>query len=154
MKHLESITVDILVGEHATIRDQTNWVWTFKSKAMLSQKAIRSLLKHQLYLEGMKDIFEEMVGSRSQKGKLFSLLEHFEICLEVRNREGLNPRASVFVPGQPWETLQGCEEAHYLFPTYLNQSEEVSATWGGDQAEDLHIRLYFSPEIPEGFFQR
>ncbi|XP_061465985.1 malignant fibrous histiocytoma-amplified sequence 1 homolog isoform X1 [Rhineura floridana] len=155
MQQLESIAVDILIAEHTTIRDRTNWVWTLKSKAMLCQKAMRALLKHQLYLDGMRDVFEEMVGSRSQKGKLFSLLEHFEICLEVRNTEGLNPRAQVFVPGEPWETVQGHEEdTHYLFPTYLNQSKEVSATWGGDHAEDLHIRVYFSPEIPEGFFQR
>ncbi|XP_053151626.1 malignant fibrous histiocytoma-amplified sequence 1 homolog isoform X2 [Hemicordylus capensis] len=154
IQQLESIAVDILIGEHATIRDRTNWVWTFKSKAMLCQKAMRALLKHQLYLDGLKDVFEEMVGSRSQKGKLFSLLEHFEICLEVRNTGGLNPKARVFMPGQPWEMVQGCEEVHYLFPTYLNQSEEVLATWGGDQAEDLHVRVYFSPEIPEGFFQR
>uniref|UniRef100_A0A670HL77 Roc domain-containing protein n=1 Tax=Podarcis muralis TaxID=64176 RepID=A0A670HL77_PODMU len=114
-QQLESIAVDILIAEHATIRDRANWVWAFKSKAMLCQKAMRALLKHQLYLDGMRDVFEEMVGSRSQKGKLFSLLEHFEICLE---------------------------------------SEEVSKMWGGDHKEDLHIRVYFSPEIPEGFFKR
>ncbi|XP_062974472.1 malignant fibrous histiocytoma-amplified sequence 1-like [Elgaria multicarinata webbii] len=154
-QQLESISVDILIGEHATLRDRATWVWTFKTKAMLSQKAMRALLKHQLYLEGMRDVFEEMVGSRFQKGKLFTLLEHFEICLEVRNVEGLNPAAKEFVPGEPWDAMQGPEEdAHYLFPTYLNRTEEVSATWGGDHVEDLQIRLYFSPEIPEGFFQR
>ncbi|XP_039392737.1 malignant fibrous histiocytoma-amplified sequence 1 homolog isoform X5 [Mauremys reevesii] len=115
VQQLESISVDLLVGEHATIRDQSNWVWTFKSKAMLCQRAMRALVKHQLYSEGMRDIFEEMVGHKAKKGKLFSLLEHFEICLE---------------------------------------SEEVSERWGGDHPEDLHIRAYFSPEIPEGFFQR
>ncbi|XP_054828986.1 malignant fibrous histiocytoma-amplified sequence 1 homolog isoform X2 [Eublepharis macularius] len=125
VQQLESIDVDILIGECATIRDQANWVWTFKAKAMLCQKAMRALLKHQLYLDGMKDVFEEMVGSRSHKGKLFSLLEHFEICLEVRNTKGLNPRAKVFLPGKPWKPLQNHEEACYLFPTYLNQSAEV-----------------------------
>ncbi|XP_060612261.2 malignant fibrous histiocytoma-amplified sequence 1 homolog [Anolis sagrei] len=155
IKQLENISVDILIGEHATIRDRANWVWTFKSKAMLCQRAIRALLKHQLCMDGMRDLFEEMAGTRSKKGKLFSLLEHFEICLEVRNARGLSPRARPFVPGQPWEIVQGHkEEALYLFPTYLNQSEEVSMVWGGDHVEDLHIRLYFSPEIPEGFFQR
>ncbi|XP_044281831.1 uncharacterized protein LOC123021262 [Varanus komodoensis] len=153
-QQLESISVDILIGEHATIRDRATWVWTFKSKATLCLKAMRALLKHQLYLEGMGDIFEEMVGSRSQKGKLFSLLEHFEICLEVRNAKGLNPKAREFVPGQSWDTMHSQEDTHYLFPTYLNWSEEVSATWGGDHMEDIHVRLYFSPEIPEGFFQR
>nr|XP_023967193.1 malignant fibrous histiocytoma-amplified sequence 1 homolog isoform X3 [Chrysemys picta bellii] len=115
VQQLENISVDLLVGEHATIRDQSNWVWTFKSKAMLCQRAMRALVKHQLYSEGMRDVFEEMVGHKAKKGKLFSLLEHFEICLE---------------------------------------SEEVSERWGGDHPEDLHIRAYFSPEIPEGFFQR
>lgn len=147
--------MDILIGEHATIRDRANWALTFKSKAILCQKAMRALLKQQLSLDNMVDIFEEMVGSRFQKGKLFSLLEHFEICLEIKNVEGLNPRARAFVPGQPWETLQSLEkDTHYLFPNYLNQSQEVSAMWGEDHKEDLHIRLYFSPEIPEGFFQR
>ncbi|XP_073203229.1 probable serine/threonine-protein kinase pats1 isoform X3 [Lepidochelys kempii] len=154
VQQLESISVDLLVGEHATIRDQSNWVWTFKSKAMLCQRAMRALVKHQLYLEGMKDVFEEMVGHKAQKGKLFSLLEHFEICLEVRHAKDLNPGAREFVPGKLWETTQNCREAYYLFPTYLNQSEEVSERWGGDHLEDLHIRAYFSPEIPEGFFQR
>ncbi|KAG8125650.1 hypothetical protein E2320_021006 [Naja naja] len=152
---LENIAVDILIGEHATIRDRTNWVLMFKSKAILCQKAIRALLKQELSLDNMVDIFEEMVGSRFQKGKLFSLLEHFEICLEIRNVEGLNPRARTFVPGKPWEILPNPEkDTHYLFPNYLNQSQEVSAMWGEDHKEDLHIRLYFSPEIPEGFFQR
>nr|XP_056707946.1 malignant fibrous histiocytoma-amplified sequence 1 homolog [Euleptes europaea] len=154
VQQLESIDVDILIGECATIRDRANWVWTFKDKAMLGQKAVRALLKHQLYLDGMRDVFEEMVGSRSHKGKLFSLLEHFEICLEVRNTKGLDPRAKVFVPGKAWKTLQSHEEAHYLFPTYLNQSAEVSSRWGDDHSDDLQIRVYFSPEIPEGFFQR
>lgn len=154
VQQLESISVDLLVGEHATIRDQSNWVWTFKSKAMLCQRAMRALVKHQLYSEGMRDIFEEMVGHKAKKGKLFSLLEHFEICLEVRNAKDLNPGAREFVPGKLWETTQDCSEAYYLFPTYLNQSEEVSERWGGDHPEDLHIRAYFSPEIPEGFFQR
>ncbi|XP_074853981.1 malignant fibrous histiocytoma-amplified sequence 1 homolog [Carettochelys insculpta] len=154
VQQLESISVDLLVGEHATIRDQSNWVWTFKSKAMLCQRAMRALVKHQLYSEGKKDVFEEMVGHKTKKGKLFSLLEHFEICLEVRNVKNLNPGAREFVPGKPWETTQDHGEACYLFPTYLNQSKEVSERWGGDHPEDLHIRAYFSPEIPEGFFQR
>uniref|UniRef100_A0A8D0GJ72 Roc domain-containing protein n=2 Tax=Sphenodon punctatus TaxID=8508 RepID=A0A8D0GJ72_SPHPU len=154
VQQLENISVDILVGEHATIRDQASWVWMFKSKAMLCQAAMRALLKHQLYSESMKDIFEEMVGHKSQKGKLFILLQHFEICLEVRNMEELNPGAREFVPGKPWEGLLDCGAAHYLFPTYLNRSEEVSEMWGGDHPEDLQVRTYFSPEIPEGFFQR
>ncbi|XP_026562224.1 malignant fibrous histiocytoma-amplified sequence 1 homolog [Pseudonaja textilis] len=155
MQQLESISVDILIGEHATIRDRDNWALMFKSKAILCQKAMRALLKQQLSLDNMVDIFEEMVGSRLQKGKLFSLLEHFEICLEIRNVRGLNPRARTFVPGEPWETLPNLEkDTHYLFPNYLNQSQEVSTKWGEDHKEDLHIRLYFSPEIPESFFQR
>ncbi|XP_068800809.1 malignant fibrous histiocytoma-amplified sequence 1 isoform X3 [Struthio camelus] len=156
VQQLESISVDTLIGEHATIRDRSNWVWTFKSKAMLCHRAVRALVKYQLYSEGMQDIFEEIMGREPhrRRGKLFSLLEHFEICLEVRKAEALNPEASEFVPGKPWETTQGHGESWYLFPTYLNQTEEVSEVWGGDHPEDLHIRAYFSPEIPEGFFQR
>lgn len=121
---------------------------------MLCQQAMRALVKHQLPLEGLEDVFEEMMGRKSQKGKLFSLLEHFEICLEVRNTEKLNPAAREFVPGKPWEVTQGHSEACYLFPMYLNQSKDVSEVWGGDHAEDLHLRAYFSPEVPESFFQR
>ncbi|XP_035751137.1 malignant fibrous histiocytoma-amplified sequence 1 homolog isoform X3 [Egretta garzetta] len=156
VQQLESISVDTLIGEHATIRDQSNWVWTFKSKAMLCHRAVRALVKHQLCSEGMQDVFEEIMGPRphSGRGKLFSLLEHFELCLEVRHAKALNPQASEFVPGKPWETTRAQGESWYLFPTYLNQTEEVSEVWGGDHPEDLHIRVYFSPEIPEGFFQR
>ncbi|XP_010184814.1 PREDICTED: malignant fibrous histiocytoma-amplified sequence 1 [Mesitornis unicolor] len=156
VQQLESISVDTLIGEHATIRDRSNWVWTFKSKAMLCHQAVRALVKHQLCLEGMQDMFEEIMGHRPHRGrgKLFSLLEHFELCLEVRQAEALNPQASEFVPGKPWETKRGQGDSWYLFPTYLNQTEEVSEVWGGDHPEDLHIRGYFSPEIPEGFFQR
>ncbi|XP_055669624.1 malignant fibrous histiocytoma-amplified sequence 1 homolog isoform X4 [Falco biarmicus] len=117
VQQLESISVDTLIGEHATIRDRSNWVWTFKSKAMLCHRAVRALVKHQLFSEGMQDVFEEIMGHGPHRGrgKLFSLLKHFELCLET---------------------------------------QEVSEVWGGDHPEDLHIRAYFSPEIPEGFFQR
>ncbi|KAK4823109.1 hypothetical protein QYF61_025847 [Mycteria americana] len=156
VQQLESISVDTLIGEHATIRDRSNWVWTFKSKAMLCHRAVRALVKHQLCSEGMRDVFEEIMEHRPHtgRGKLFSLLEHFELCLEVRHAKALNPQASEFVPGKLWETSRGQGESWYLFPTYLNQTEEVSEVWGGDHSEDLHIRAYFSPEIPEGFFQR
>ncbi|XP_027498311.1 malignant fibrous histiocytoma-amplified sequence 1 homolog isoform X2 [Corapipo altera] len=156
VQQLESISVETLIGEHATIRDRANWVWTFKSKAMLCHQAVRALVKHQLCSEGMWDVFEEIMGNGPQRGrgKLFSLLEHFELCLEVRHMEALNPQASEFVPGKLWETTRSQGESWYLFPTYLNQTEEVSEVWGGDHPEDLHIRAYFSPEIPESFFQR
>ncbi|XP_025890573.1 malignant fibrous histiocytoma-amplified sequence 1-like [Nothoprocta perdicaria] len=156
VQQLESISVDTLIGEHSTIRDRSNWVWTFKSKAMLCHRAVRALVKYQLYQEGMQDIFEDIMGYKPHegRGKLFSLLEHFEICLEMKRAEALNPEAHEFVPGKPWETTHGLGESWYLFPTYLNQTEEVSEVWGGDHPEDLHIRAYFSPEIPEGFFQR
>ncbi|KAM9190746.1 malignant fibrous histiocytoma-amplified sequence 1 homolog [Mergus octosetaceus] len=156
VQQLESISVDTLIAEHATIRDRSNWVWTFKSKAMLCHRAVRALVKYQLCSEGMQDVFEEIMGYKPHRGrgKLFSLLEHFELCLEVRHAKALNPQACEFVPGKPWETTRGQGESWYLFPTYLNQTEEVAEVWGGDHPEDLHIRAYFSPEIPEGFFQR
>nr|XP_031360800.1 malignant fibrous histiocytoma-amplified sequence 1-like [Lonchura striata domestica] len=156
VQQLESISVETLIGEHATIRDRANWVWTFKSKAMLCHQAVRALVKHQLCSEGRWDVFEEIMGHKPHRGrgKLFSLLEHFELCLEVKHTEALNPQAREFVPGKPWETTRSQGVSWYLFPTYLNQTEEVSGFWGGDHPEDLHIRAYFSPEIPEGFFQR
>lgn len=156
VQQLESISVEALIAEHATIRDRSNWVWAFKSKAMLCHQAVRALVKYQLFSEGMQDIFEEIMGDRTRrgKGKLFSLLEHFELCLEVRQAKALNPQASEFVPGKTWETTRDQSESWYLFPTYLNQTEEVAEVWGGDHHEDLHIRTYFSPEIPEGFFHR
>nr|XP_030129898.3 malignant fibrous histiocytoma-amplified sequence 1 isoform X2 [Taeniopygia guttata] len=156
VQQLESISVETLIGEHATIRDRANWVWNFRSKAMLCHQAVRALVKHQLCSEGRWDVFEEIMGHRPHRGrgKLFSLLEHFELCLEVKHTEALNPQAREFVPGKLWETTRSQGESWYLFPTYLNQTEEVSEFWGGDHPEDLHIRAYFSPEIPEGFFQR
>lgn len=156
VQQLESISVDMLIAERATIRDRFNWVWAFKSKAMLCHQAVRALVKYQLCSEGMQNIFEEIMGDKTHrgKGKLFSLLEHFELCLEVRQAKALNPQASEFVPGKTWERTQDQGESWYLFPTYLNQTEEVAEVWGGDHCEDLHIRTYFSPEIPEGFFHR
>ncbi|XP_030129896.4 malignant fibrous histiocytoma-amplified sequence 1 homolog isoform X1 [Taeniopygia guttata] len=156
VQQLENISVETLIGEHATIRDRANWVWNFRSKAMLCHQAVRALVKHQLCSEGRRDVFEEIMGHRPHRGreKLFSLLEHFELCLEVKHTEALNPQAREFVPGKLWETTRSQGESWYLFPTYLNQTEEVSEFWGGDHPEDLHIRAYFSPEIPEGFFQR
>ncbi|XP_021259527.1 malignant fibrous histiocytoma-amplified sequence 1 homolog isoform X2 [Numida meleagris] len=156
VQQLESISVDALIAEHATIRDRSNWVCAFKSKAMLCHQAVRALVKYQLCSEGMQDIFEEIMGDKTRmgKGKLFSLLQHFELCLEVRQAKALNPLASEFVPGKTWETTPGQGDSWYLFPTYLNQTEEVTNVWGGDHRDDLHIRTYFSPEIPEGFFHR
>ncbi|XP_053801832.1 malignant fibrous histiocytoma-amplified sequence 1-like [Vidua chalybeata] len=155
VQQLESISVETLIGEHATIRDRANWVWTFKSKAMLCHQAVRSLVKHQLFSEGRWDVFEEIMGHRPHRGrgKLFSLLEYFELCLELKHTEALNPQAREFVPGKPWETTRNKGKSGYLFPIYLNQTEEVTEFWG-DHPEDLHICAYFSPEIPEGFFQR
>lgn len=63
-------------------------------------------------------------------------------------------RFSTHRPVKPRETTWGQGESWYLFPTYLNQTKEVSEVWGGDDLEDLRICAYFSPEIPEGFFQR
>ncbi|RMC00239.1 hypothetical protein DUI87_22844 [Hirundo rustica rustica] len=89
IQQLQSISMETLVGEHATIRDRANWVWTFRSKATLCHQAVRALVKHQLRSEGMWHGFEEIMGHRPHggRGKLFSLLEHSGLCLEAEVSE-------------------------------------------------------------------
>lgn len=149
-------SVEMLIREHATIRERASWVWTFRSKATLCHQAVRALVKHHLCSEGMWDVFEEIMGHGPHRGrgKLFSLLEHFELCLEGKHTGALKPAGMGVCAGKPWETTRSQGVSWYLFPTYLTQTEEVSEVWGGDHPKDLHIHAYFSPEIPEGFFQR
>ncbi|XP_069079181.1 malignant fibrous histiocytoma-amplified sequence 1 homolog [Pleurodeles waltl] len=156
-QQFDCIPVDVLVGEQTFKRDPLKWKAMFQSKAMFRQKAVRVLVKHQLqrfYPRHMAEIFEEMMGHWGENGKLLSLLEHFEICLQVRNSTNLNAAAQEFIPGAKWMAAANSPETCYLFPLYLQQNYEVAERWAGDHQEDLHMRAYCSPEIPEGFFQR
>ncbi|XP_053545265.1 malignant fibrous histiocytoma-amplified sequence 1 homolog [Bombina bombina] len=151
------IPAEVLVSEKAFKRDVLKWQEMLRSKAMLRLQAIRVLIKHHLEVFSpcdAIDIFQDMVGYRQDGGKLFSLLEHFQVCFPVRNIRKLNPKASEFVPGGQWPFKKTLGDVFYLFPTYLNKVLEVTERWGGDHHEDLQIRVYFSPEIPEGLFQR
>ncbi|KAM4723103.1 malignant fibrous histiocytoma-amplified sequence 1 homolog [Rhinophrynus dorsalis] len=154
---LQKIPLEVLVSERAFKRDILKWQEMLQTKAMLRHKAIRVLMRHQLdvlFPNDAEDLFLDMVGSGNEGGKLFSLLEHFQICFTVRNINKLDPAATEFVPGSRWSRKNPQGEGCYLFPTYLRMVLEVTERWGGDNHEDLHMRVYFSPQIPEGFFQR
>ncbi|XP_066440147.1 malignant fibrous histiocytoma-amplified sequence 1 homolog [Eleutherodactylus coqui] len=154
---LGAIPTEVLISERAFKRDVLKWKEMLQSKAMIRLQAIRVLVKHQLEtlcLQDTEDLFHDLIGRGAQKGKLLSLFMHFQICMSVRNIRTLNPRAPEFVPGNPWSVKDTQKELCYLFPTYLNNFMEVTERWGGDHHEDVHIRVYFSPQVPEGFFQR
>ncbi|XP_072277759.1 malignant fibrous histiocytoma-amplified sequence 1 homolog [Pyxicephalus adspersus] len=154
---LEEIPAEVLVSERTFKRDVLKWQQMLCSKAMLRLQAIRVLVKHQLEnlpVGDTNDLFYELLGNSREDGKLISLLVHFQICMSVRNTKVLNPGAQEFVPGNPWSVRSSRNELCYLFPTYLNIVMEVTERWGGDHNEDIYIRVYFSPQVPEGFFQR
>ncbi|XP_075043919.1 malignant fibrous histiocytoma-amplified sequence 1 homolog isoform X2 [Mixophyes fleayi] len=154
---LETIPVEVLVSERAFKRDVLKWQEMLRSKAMLRFQAIRVLVKHQLEslpLCDTGDLFQDLMGHGTENGKLLSLFMHFQICMSVRNIKKLNPKAPEFVPGNQWSIKDTQKELCYIFPTYLNTFMEVTERWGGDHLEDIHIRVYFSPQVPEGFFQR
>ncbi|XP_071974302.1 malignant fibrous histiocytoma-amplified sequence 1 homolog [Engystomops pustulosus] len=154
---LGAIPAEVLISERAFKRDVLKWQEMLQSKAMMRFQAIRVLVKHQLEvlcLQDTEDLFHDLVGYRTQNGKLLSLLMHFQICMPICNVKKLNPRAPEFFPGNQWSVKDIQKEWCYLFPTYLKNFMEVTERWGGDHHEDIHIRMYFSPQVPEGFFQR
>lgn len=154
---LGAIPAEVLISERAFKRDVLKWQEMLQSKAMIRFQAIRILVKHQLQtfcLQDTEDLFHDLIGHGTQNGKLLSLLMHFQICMSVRNIKKLNPKAPEFFPGNPWSVKDTQKELCYLFPTYLNNFMEVTERWGGDHQEDIHIRVYLSPQVPEGFFQR
>ncbi|XP_068116372.1 malignant fibrous histiocytoma-amplified sequence 1-like [Hyperolius riggenbachi] len=157
VSQLEKIPAEVLVSERAFKRDVLKWKEMLCSKAMLRLQAIKTLVKQQLQifpLNDTKDLLYDLLGNSREDGKLMSLLIHFQICMPVRNMKALNPGAQEFIPGSPWSVRSSPKELCYLFPTYLRTFMEVTERWGGDHAEDIYIRVYFSPQIPEGFFQR
>ncbi|KAM9302187.1 malignant fibrous histiocytoma-amplified sequence 1 homolog [Gastrophryne carolinensis] len=157
MDQLKKIPAEVLVSERSFKRDVLKWQEMLRSKAMLRLQAIRVLVKHQLEsicLSDAKDLFLDLLGNTAEVGKLLSLLVHFQICISVRNIKDLNPNAQEFVPGNTWLLKSLTKDLCYLFPAYLSAKMEVSERWGGDHPEDIYIRVYFSPQIPEGFFQR
>ncbi|XP_069824381.1 malignant fibrous histiocytoma-amplified sequence 1-like [Dendropsophus ebraccatus] len=154
---LGTIPDEVLISERAFKRDVLKWQEMLQCKAMIRFQAIRVLVKHQLEmlcLQDSEDLFQELIGHGAQNGKLLSLLMHFQICMSVRNVKKLNPSAPEFVPGNTWIVKDTQKESCYLFPTYLTNFMDVTVRWGGDHREDIHIRMYFSPRIPEGFFPR
>ncbi|XP_033909901.3 malignant fibrous histiocytoma-amplified sequence 1 homolog [Acipenser ruthenus] len=158
VEQLQSIPRTVLMGEHAFMKDKERWASHFQTKAILYHKAMVALTKNllqQMDSPEVKDIAEEIIGGRNEKGKLFSLLEHFEIFLALKPSNPLNPEAKEFKPGGKWEQKEtDVPSEAYLFPSSLNGIEEVSKWWGEDQKEDLCVRIYFLPEIPQGFFHR
>uniref|UniRef100_UPI00398E8C84 malignant fibrous histiocytoma-amplified sequence 1 homolog n=1 Tax=Pristiophorus japonicus TaxID=55135 RepID=UPI00398E8C84 len=156
LEQLKSIPPRILRKESAIKPDQDKWNLDLQNKGTLHHKAILILVKHQLGQSGEKDlqdIPEDIIGDEEEKGKLFQILEHFDICLSSKP-QALNPEACEFNPGSRWPQLDHTPALTYLFPSYLMDAKEVSANWKEDSEEDLHIRAFFLPEIPEGFFLR
>ncbi|XP_078076963.1 malignant fibrous histiocytoma-amplified sequence 1 [Mustelus asterias] len=151
---LRNIPPKALKKELAFKPDQQKWIVDFQTKATLHHKAIMILVKHQLNgNEDLHEIAEDMLGDAKVKGKLFQILEHFDICLPSKS-QALNPNANEFRPGSPWSLPRNAATPAYLFPSYLTDAKAVSEQWEEDSEEDLHIRAFFLPEIPQGFFHR
>ncbi|XP_041052853.1 malignant fibrous histiocytoma-amplified sequence 1 homolog isoform X1 [Carcharodon carcharias] len=151
---LNNIPAKTLKKESAVKPDQQKWITDFQTKATLHHKAIMILVKHQL--KGNADLHEmaeDMLGDENGNGKLFQILEYFGICLSSKS-QALNPDAHVFQPGSPWPSSGSAPPLTYLFPSYLTDAKVVSEQWKEESKEDLHIRAFFLPEIPQGFFHR
>ncbi|GCC19710.1 malignant fibrous histiocytoma-amplified sequence 1 [Chiloscyllium punctatum] len=156
LNQLNNIPARTLKKESAIKPDQQKWISDFQTKATLHLKAIIVLVKHQLRLNGNKDlheITEELIGDENEKGKLFQILEYFDICLSSKP-QALNPDALEFRPGSQWLPPDNAPPLTYLFPSYLTDAKVVSNKWNEDSDKDLHVRAFFLPEIPQGFFHR
>ncbi|XP_067849706.1 malignant fibrous histiocytoma-amplified sequence 1 [Heptranchias perlo] len=156
LEQLRGIPPKILKKESAVKPDQQKWIVDFQTKATLHHKAIMILVKQQLRQSGnmdLQEIADEMIGDEEEKGKLFQILEYFDICLSSKPL-ALNPDAHEFRPGTRWSRSDNTPAQSYLFPSYLTNAKEVSEQWKDDSEEDLHTRTFFLPEIPQGFFHR
>ncbi|XP_007907545.2 malignant fibrous histiocytoma-amplified sequence 1 [Callorhinchus milii] len=154
LDQLQSIPSKVLKKHWANVPDKNKWVFDFRTKATLHDKAIAMLVKFEvLGNASLQEIANEMIGDETEKGKLFDILENFDICLPSKSIS-LNPDAKEFKPGSPWNQLNNTRSLTYLFPSYLSDTKEVDAKWGEDSEEDLRVQIFFLPEIPQGFFHR
>ncbi|XP_067902846.1 malignant fibrous histiocytoma-amplified sequence 1 [Heterodontus francisci] len=156
LQQLINIPTKTLKKESAIKPDQQKWIIDFQTKATLHHKALMILVKDQLRqscIEDLHEIAEDMIGDEEEKGKLFQILEYFDICLSSKP-QALNPDAREFRPGYQWSPSDNRPALTYLFPSYLTDAKVVSKQWKEDSEEDLHIRAFFLPEIPQGFFHR
>ncbi|XP_048401055.1 malignant fibrous histiocytoma-amplified sequence 1 isoform X2 [Stegostoma tigrinum] len=156
LNQLNNIPAKTLKKESAIKPDQQKWIVDFQTKATLHHKAIMVLVKHQLRVNGNKElheIAEDLIGDDQEKGKLFQILEYFDICLSSK-LQALNPNAPEFRPGRQWLLPDSAPPLTYLFPSYLTDAKVVSKQWNEDSDDDLHVRAFFLPEIPQGFFHR
>uniref|UniRef100_A0A8C4RIY7 Si:ch211-210p4.6 n=1 Tax=Erpetoichthys calabaricus TaxID=27687 RepID=A0A8C4RIY7_ERPCA len=156
VEQLEKIPKAVLVRERALEKDVHKWIRQYRSNAILDHKAVSALVKHllqQVSSDGEDDILEEITGNRGQKGKLFNLLEHFEICLAMKPHTSLNPNATVFHPGRRWDYMDCHSNGAYLFPSNLRNAISMGI-WKNDKEDDIRVLVYFLPEVPQGFFAR
>ncbi|XP_038661989.1 malignant fibrous histiocytoma-amplified sequence 1 homolog [Scyliorhinus canicula] len=87
LQQLNNIPAKHMKKESAFKPDKQKWINDFQAKATLHHKAIIILVKHQLNgKEDLHDIAEDMLGDEKGNGKLFQILEYFDICLSSKPR--------------------------------------------------------------------
>ncbi|XP_049326910.1 malignant fibrous histiocytoma-amplified sequence 1 homolog isoform X2 [Astyanax mexicanus] len=156
---LGSISSRELKSENALQVHRSRWINDFKSRATLSNVAIRILVRKELQQSGIDDqeMIEEIVGTKKKTGNLLTLVQHFDVCLPTKQNAPLNPEAQEFSPNRKWEASSPVVydlEGGCLFPSGLTNNNQVQDQWGQDNLEDINVQVYFSPEIPHGFFHR
>ncbi|KAM6980609.1 malignant fibrous histiocytoma-amplified sequence 1 [Aplochiton taeniatus] len=157
---LKDIPKRLLLLEQQPGAVRQTWVADFNGRGTLHHVAMRILIRQELKRLGLEeeDLVSEVVGTKTEKGIVLNLLQHFEVCLPVQLGRPLDPQAPEFIPGERrWDSAsirQRDQDRAGLFPCYLKDSREVSKMWGEDKQDDLNVRVYLLPEIPHGFFHR
>lgn len=137
-------------------KDRETWVSDYEEKATLHNVAISILVRKELETLDVADV-DLVVGDGNRPGILLCLLQHFEVCLPTKITSPLNPEAPEFHPSRTWVASKPCvydPDNACMFPSYLKNNHTVLKIWGEDKLSDLNVHIYFTPEIPYGFFHR
>ncbi|XP_036400129.1 malignant fibrous histiocytoma-amplified sequence 1 [Megalops cyprinoides] len=159
VKQLKDIPRNELQRERALDIHRSKWINDLQARATLHNVAIRVLLRRSLREHQLddEDVVKEIVGTRTEDGKVLQLLHHFEICLPTKFSSPLNPEAPEFSPNKMWKlsdlSIHDPKDA-CLFPSYLQDNNTVLKMWGEDKNDEVEVRVYFLPEIPHGLFHR
>ncbi|XP_062845798.1 malignant fibrous histiocytoma-amplified sequence 1 [Trichomycterus rosablanca] len=156
---MEAFSKKVLISEKALHKHRDVWIEDYMKRATLSNKAIRILMHKELEDLDIddRDLTEEIVGTDETAGNILTLLQHFEVCLPTKQTAKLNPGAAEFCPNTKWEPKNVSmyePNGACLFPNKLETTKEVTNMWGVDNLEDIHVHVYFSPEMPHGLFHR